>query len=171
MEDKRNQKGALPKASTADVLGVSFGVWKVDPRWEEEHRALSELRSSIVSRRKRLVAQAALDMGTPAQSLEDAGADDHDRDFALGMASSDQEVLYEIEHALNRIREGTYGVCELTGRKIEPERLKAIPWARFSAEAEMSLETEGQLRRARLGAFATIPKEPIPAEEEVLEES
>jgi RNA polymerase-binding transcription factor DksA len=82
--------------------------------------------------------------------MADAGTDEFDRDFALSMISSDQNALYEIEAALNRIRSGTYGICELTGKAIEPERLAAIPWTRFSTEAQRELEASGSVARTRL---------------------
>ena len=49
------------------------------------------------------------------------------------------------------IRSGTYGVCELTGNAIEAERLTAIPWTRFSAEAQRELEATGSVARTKLG--------------------
>lgn len=49
-----------------------------------------------------------------------------------------RKQLLEIESALARIDNGSYGVCEETEELIEPERLKAIPWTRLSIEgAEM----------------------------------
>jgi RNA polymerase-binding transcription factor DksA len=90
--------------------------------------------------------------------MADAGTDHYDRDFALGMLSSEQDAVYEIEEALNRIRDGTYGVCELTGKRIPEARLEAIPWTRFTAEAEKELEKGGALKRARLGPRETVPK-------------
>ena len=82
--------------------------------------------------------------------MADAGTDSFDRDFALSRASSEQDAVYEIDEAMMRIRRGTYGICELTGKPIERHRLEAIPWTRFSAEAEKLLEKEGQIHRARL---------------------
>lgn len=88
--------------------------------------------------------------------MADAGTDSFDRDFALSRISAEQDAVYEIEEAINRILNGTYGICELTGKSIEPARLDAIPWTRFSLEAEEQLEKDGAVRRARLG-----PREPV----------
>ena len=82
--------------------------------------------------------------------MADAGTDSFDRDLSLSRASSGQDAVYEIDQAINRIHNGTYGICELTGKPIEAARLEAIPWARFSVEAEKKLEKEGAVRRARL---------------------
>jgi DnaK suppressor protein len=45
-----------------------------------------------------------------------------------------RQQLLEIESALGRIQNGSYGVCEETEEMIEPERLRAIPWTRLSIE-------------------------------------
>jgi hypothetical protein len=70
--------------------------------------------------------------------------------------SSDQDAVYEIEEALKRIERNTYGVCELTGKNIPKARLTAIPWTRFTVEAQAQLERDGALRQRRLGALGTI---------------
>ncbi|MGI8966348.1 MAG: TraR/DksA family transcriptional regulator, partial [Limisphaerales bacterium] len=49
-----------------------------------------------------------------------------------------------------------YGVCELTGKSIPKVRLDAIPWTRFTVEAQAQLEREGALRQRRLGALGTV---------------
>ena len=74
------------------------------------------------------------------------------------MLSSEQNALYEIEEALNRLRDSTYGICELTGKRISAGRLDAIPWTRFSAAAERQLEKDGVVRRARLGQRGNLPR-------------
>jgi DnaK suppressor protein len=57
-------------------------------------------------------------------------------DALLYAASSEREQLYEIEQALKRIEDGTYGICEVTGKPIGRARLEAIPTARLSIEAQ-----------------------------------
>lgn len=53
---------------------------------------------------------------------------------ALSMHERLRQQLYEIENALARMENGTYGVCEETEEMIEHERLRAIPWTRLSIE-------------------------------------
>src|SRR5206468_4518133 len=113
-----------------------------------------------------LARDAAEERPTYSMHMADAGTDEFDRDFALSMMSSEQNALYEIEEAINRIRDGTYGICELTGKRIEPQRLEAIPWTRFSAEAEKQLEKEGGVARARLGPRQEVPKRTVAEAEE-----
>ncbi|HOK76640.1 MAG TPA: TraR/DksA C4-type zinc finger protein [Verrucomicrobiota bacterium] len=103
--------------------------------------------------------------------MADAGTDNFDRDFALSLLSSDQDALYEIDEALKRIERGTYGVCEITGKPIPKARLDAIPWARFTVEAQTQLERDGALRHKRLANLGTVDAvSTLEVEEEVEEE-
>jgi RNA polymerase-binding transcription factor DksA len=88
--------------------------------------------------------------------MADSGTDNFDRDFALSLLSSDQDAVYEIEEALKRIEKKTYGVCELTGKNIPRARLEAIPWTRFTVDAQAQLEKEGALKSRRIGALGTV---------------
>ncbi len=95
-----------------------------------------------------LAKESAQEMAGYSLHMADSGTDNFDRDFALSLLSSDQDAVYEIEEALKRIEKKTYGVCELTGKSIPKARLEAIPWTRFTVEAQAQLEREGALRSA-----------------------
>ncbi len=114
-----------------------------------------------------LAKDAIEEQPTFSTHIADAGTDTYDRDLALGLLSSEQDAIYEIEEALDRLQNGKYGTCELTGKAIEAARLEAIPWTRFSAAAERELENKGELKRARLGPRETVVRtEPSKGPEE-----
>lgn len=79
----------------------------------------------------------------------DAGSDAYDRDFALSLLSQEQDALYEIDEAIKRVDNGTYGVCEMSGKNIPHARLEAIPFARFTVECQSELERNNKLTRSR----------------------
>jgi RNA polymerase-binding transcription factor DksA len=83
------------------------------------------------------------------QHQGDAGSDAYDRDFALSVLAKEQDALYEIEQALRRIQAGTYGICEISGRKILQARLEVIPFARLTVECQAQWEKEYGKRRFR----------------------
>jgi DnaK suppressor protein len=133
-------------------LSNSTGNSKVPAKWQAHYRRLMIMRDEINGKRSRLVDQAReLKHRAHGDNIADAGTDTYDQDFALGIASSEQQALFEIEEALNRVKTGRYGICEATGKRIDPARLEAIPWARFSAEAERDLEASNAVDRARIG--------------------
>jgi len=162
------RRRAKPKASTADIVGEGRKNRPINPKWRRHYRRLIELRDKMLRRQADLASDAADEQPTFSTHMADAGTDTYDRDFALGMLSSDQDAVYQIDQAIDRIRSGTYGVCELTGRKIESARLEAIPWTRFSARAEEQLEKEGSRKRARLGPRDSVARvqNPQPPEDE-----
>ena len=83
------------------------------------------------------------------QHQGDAGSDAYDRDFALSVLAKEQDALYEIEQALRRIASGSYGICEMSARKIPQARLEAIPFARLTVECQAQWEKEYGNRRFR----------------------
>ncbi len=79
----------------------------------------------------------------------DAGSDAYDRDFALSLLSKEQDGLYEVNEALTRIQNGTYGICEMSQKRIPNERLEALPFARYTVECQSQIERQAKLQRVR----------------------
>lgn len=83
------------------------------------------------------------DLSGYALHMADIGTDTFDREFALTVASSEQDVLYRIDQALRRMEERRYGLCESCGRAIKLTRLKAVPWARLCLPCKKQEEAGG----------------------------
>jgi DnaK suppressor protein len=135
----------------------------------KQRRRLLKLRENLLSEIQDQTAEARED--TPSYSMHpaDAATDSFARDLVLGLVSFEQASIYEIDAALKRIEDGTYGVCEMTGQRIPWLRLEAIPWTRFTLEAEM--EAERLLNgnsHPRLGALRTLQPFEEGSAEEVL---
>jgi len=162
---------ARGRSSTLDILGAANGK-KVPGRWAEQHRRLAELRERLLRERKAQTESAQTEICGFGEHMADAATDSYDHDCALALLSSAQEALYEIEQALHRIDKGNYGICELSGERIETERLKAIPWTRFTLAAQAQLEARGGAYRIQLGELGSCMKagqEPGSEEDEVEE--
>lgn len=78
--------------------------------------------------------------------MADMGTDNYEQEFTLGLVEKDRQLLREINVALAKIQDGTYGICEGTGKPISKARLEAQPWARYSIEYARELE-KGGVRR------------------------
>jgi DnaK suppressor protein len=146
-----NPGGTRPKASTENIVGQKRVREHIPARWRKYYQRLQELHDQFLRQQSVLAKDAIEEQPVFSSHVADAGTDSYDRDFALGILSAEQDAIYEIEEALDRIRNGTYGRCELTGKPIEQARLEAIPWTRFSAPAERQVEKEGGAKTARLG--------------------
>ena len=129
---------------------------KVKAEWQKYYNRLLELREQLLHQMNGLAKESAQEMAGYSLHVADSGTDNFDRDFALSLLSSDQDAVYEIEEALKRIEKKTYGTCELTGKTIPRARLEAIPWTRFTVEAQAQLERDGALRQRRIGQLGSI---------------
>jgi RNA polymerase-binding transcription factor DksA len=160
---KPNGGGA---ATAASILGVPVVrgrvsapvpvIAKVKPEWKKFQERLLELREQLLRQRDGLAKDSAQEMASYSLHMADSGTDNFDRDFALSLLSSDQDAIYEIDEALRRMERKIYGICELTGKPIPKSRLEAIPWTRFTVQAQAQLEREGAMRQRRLGTLGTI---------------
>lgn len=143
----------------------------IKPQWVKYYKRLLDLRERLLQQMQGRAKESAEEINSFSLHMADAGTDNFDRDFALSLLSSDQDALYEIDEALKRIEKGTYGICEITGKPIPKARLDAIPWARFTVEAQTQLERDGALRHKRLANLGTVDSvSTIEVEEEIEEE-
>lgn len=78
--------------------------------------------------------------------MADAGSDTFELENTLGLMDSERKLLHEIDEALERIENNTYGICEGDAEPIPKARLQAIPWARFCVNCA-SLSEKGLLTR------------------------
>jgi DnaK suppressor protein len=75
-----------------------------------------------------------------SQHQADEGTDDFIRTISLQVSDKEFSILRQIERALEKITEGTYGICDLTGEEIPMARLEAIPYATMTVKAQEKFE-------------------------------
>ena len=170
--DKPAKPNHVKAASLTDILGFNpaKGTRKpaleldedaVPEKFRRYYKMLVELRNHVLAQlgehtEETLLKSAKDDSGDLSgygQHMADAGTDTFDRDFALSLVSSEQEALSEIEAAIKRIHDGTYGICEATQKPIAKERLLAVPFTRYSAEAKKEVERHSHRAQQRGGLF------------------
>jgi DnaK suppressor protein len=98
---------------------------------------VSEMENEAL-RKSRL--DATGDLSSMPIHMADIGTDNYEQEFALGLMDSERRLLREIDDALQRIEQGTYGICEGTGKPIAKARLTAQPWARYCVEYARMVE-------------------------------
>ena len=144
------------RASAKDIPPEEFVIRKVKTHLSAKDlrmfkKLLLELRDRIVDEISFLaggnLTHSANGDAVSTMKSEEQGTDNFDREFALNLVSSEQDIIYEIDEALRRIDLKTYGVCEMTGEPIEYERLKVLPYARNSVKAQSELERGRQRYR------------------------
>ena len=166
--EKPAKPNHVKAASLAEILGFNpkrtraaeaMESRPVPEKFKRYYKLLLDLRKSLtegIERHseetlKRSVKDDAGDLSAYGQHMADAGTDTFDRDFALSLVSNEQDALSEIDAAIKRIHDGTYGVCEITGKPISKERLLAVPFTRHSAEAQKQIERNRHHSRTQAG--------------------
>ena len=147
---KAPAKMAVASSSNSRVLAQQFVQkpkvnknLKLTPFLTKQHKRLLDLKDMLLDSMSG-VARGNLHAGSETSAFgmhqADAGSDAYDRDFALSMLSKEQGSLYEIDEALKRIEDGTYGVCELCQKPIKHDRLEALPFTRYTVDCQAELE-------------------------------
>src|SRR6476619_4906756 len=103
--------------------------------------------AQLMRRREALLRESGEHSAASRESLERGGVDEVDvandkceHNNLMAEITQEQAELTEVEAALDRIRQGTYGMCEATGAPISAERLRALPWTRLSQAAALKRE-------------------------------
>jgi RNA polymerase-binding protein DksA len=84
--------------------------------------------------------EASGDISGYTYHMADVATDNYDREFSLGLASGERKLLYELNDALKRIEEGTFGICDDCKSFITKIRLKAVPSARLCIKRKKKRE-------------------------------
>lgn len=80
--------------------------------------------------------------GVTFNHLADAGSDTYELDFSMEQLENKENLIYQIEEALKKIEDNTYGICETCNKAINIERLKAIPFATNCLQCQEDMEVE-----------------------------
>ncbi|MDD2237716.1 MAG: TraR/DksA C4-type zinc finger protein [Kiritimatiellae bacterium] len=113
-------------------------------------RVLGEIEFLTDDSLNRSMKDTAGDMTMHGMHMADHGTDNFNREFALNLVSAEHDILYEINDALRRIDDGTYGSCEDCNCQIEKARLEALPFARFCIKCKSAKE-KGSVKYRPLG--------------------
>ena len=165
VDDKPVEKRVLGAASLADILGFNpkekrtnteLVESEIAKKWKKYYKLLIDLRAHVSDEISLHTADTlkhnARDDSGNTSSPADSGTDSFDRDFALSLVSSEQDALNEIEEAILRIKDGSYGVCEITDKAIPAARLSAVPFTRYSVEGQAEHERNQYRKSNRIAA-------------------
>lgn len=128
---------------------------KMDKKQLDLYRkSLMKLQETIVHDIKNMSAvesasakDSSVDVSSHALHMADVATDMYDREFNLGLASNDRELLSRIQTALKRIEQRNYGACVSCKKPIAVARLKAIPYAEYCLKCQEGMETGPRHRR------------------------
>jgi len=138
-------KAAVKPAAEAPVVPVKGGLSKSELK---EFKTLLLHRKAVLQGDVKTLEDEACKKGTDAAGdlstlpmhLADLGTDSHEQDISLGLMENETDELHEIQEAFERIKDGSFGLCENCKKKIPKERLKAIPYARLCVSCKKKEE-------------------------------
>jgi RNA polymerase-binding protein DksA len=119
-----------------------------------DRRKIRRFRQALEAKRRALEEKATRNARQARSAPRDGGGDsvddaieNYNREFLFSLTALERRTLQEVEEALARIEEGSYGYCLLSGEPIAEARLRAIPWARYTVECQEELEREQRAER------------------------
>lgn len=155
---KSNRRSVSPKASS-DASGTNgkfvAPISKPIPKTKLSEAELDHFKDLLWEKRQQLEGDvdslanealgqnrstAAGDLSMMPIHMADIGTDNYEQEFSIGLMEGERETIKEIDAALMRIKNGTYGVCEATHKQILKQRLNAKPWARYCIKHKLAEE-------------------------------
>ena len=107
---------------------------------KKKDAALDEIKHISEDTLKKSQKEASGDISGYTYHMADVATDTYDREFSLSLASNERTFIYELDDALKKIEDGTYGVCEDCKIPISKTRLKAVPYARLCIKCQEKKE-------------------------------
>ena len=105
-------------------------------------RNLKALRDKAHELRRRMSAEKAAAIVSRLEDPSDSGdlsQQSHEEWLFLNRNNLEKALLREVEEAMARVKEGTYGICQECEEPISPKRLQALPWAKFCVRCQETL--------------------------------
>jgi len=100
----------------------------------------NEIFGNVLSMEDETLRRQRSDLSNMPIHMADIATDNYETEYTLELVGSERKLMQEIDEALDRIENGTYGICEGSGKSIPKTRLEAIPWARYCVEYARLLE-------------------------------
>ena len=110
-------------------------------------KLLSGMREKLIAEISENLIPETLTVSSDIRDLIDQAGDERDRELSLLLTGRDKEKLSAINEALEKLKEGTYGICEECGDKIGQGRLKVMPLAKYCVTCQSKIEKEMTLQK------------------------
>ena len=146
---KKSVKKVVKKVVKKRSPIIKGVIKKINPKFEAYQKLLLKTRDQITGDIRHLSSDnngssndGGGDVSGHALHMADVATDMYDREFALGLAANDRELLASINQAMSRIEDGTYGTCSQCKKPIAATRLKALPYAQTCLKCQEKLESK-----------------------------
>ena len=107
---------------------------------EERARVEEEMRRQESTSLSRSQRDSSGDLSGYSFHLADAGTDTYEREFAANLVTAEQKIVFEVDGALLRVEDGTYGICRKCNKNIGKKRIEIVPYARLCRKCKEKME-------------------------------
>jgi RNA polymerase-binding transcription factor DksA len=153
MEAPKASHRALPKAVGESRCASRRSEFPSRQESRLTPREVEDFQQRLLGKRRELIddvrglrseAANGIESGSNSMPIHmaDRGSDTWEQGLTFRLTETQETVLREIDVALQRMRDGVYGICEATGKRISETRLRAVPWTRYCIEYARKLEAE-----------------------------
>jgi len=136
----RTQKKCPQKKGKKKKLGKRELKMYRESLLKQKELIVGEIQHITKDTLKKSQKDASGDISGYTYHMADVATDNYDREFSLGLASSEREIVYDINEALKRIEDGIYGNCQECDKSITKKRLKAVPYAKYCIKCQEGME-------------------------------
>jgi len=120
---------------------------------------LNEILGNVTTMESEALYRDRSDLSNMPIHMADLGTDSYEIDNIIGLVDSERKILVEVNDALSRIEDGTYGICEGRGEPIPKQRLKAIPWARYCVACATLMEKGLLAKKKSQDFYGAFPED------------
>lgn len=153
---KKAVKAETSSGSGRMINPQHTGPPAIDPKWSWHYRTLVALRDRLLGESATQLHDASETIEPHSMHAADSGTDEFDHDLALALLARTENALSDVNAAIDRIVQGTYGWCEKTGARIPARRLRALPWCRYTRDVEQRLEQTGSVPKYHIPEVVSI---------------
>jgi len=132
-EQKTNESSTTAKVATFDSAQLEHFRTLIEQKRKSASDDVSRMRSQLEDAREQAENDTAY-----SYHMADAGTDAMEREKLYLMVAREQKYIGYLDRALERIENGTYGICKVTGKQIAMERLESVPHTEISIEAKLA---------------------------------
>ncbi len=125
----------------------------------------AEILGNVTTMEDESLRKESTDLSKLPIHMADMGSDNYELENSIGLMDEERKILREIDAALGRIEEGTYGICEGNEEQIPVARLNAIPWTRYCVKCAELIE-KGELRAKRASRVSAYDFRGAPDEQD-----
>lgn len=152
----KSEKVSVKKPSSEKVMSKTAPKAKAPEKPKSKVPFKKEITQKLLDAKAKILQEVTQKVKSESNVLKheigdiyDIASNERERELTLMLGDRDRDKLSEIEDALERIKDASYGACEECGEPIAEDRLRALPFTRVCVECQSKNEREQKIKGVR----------------------